>query len=79
MSSVGNGSLTVDCCIAVAVHCTLVSFDVKSLFTSIPLQLALQLVYRDRSDTAFINYVTLIMAQDAPERRFLSLIFLVSN
>ena len=25
-----------------------------------------------------INYVTLIMAQDAPKRRFLSLIFLVS-
>ena len=26
-----------------------------------------------------INYVTLIMAQDAPKRRFLSLIFLVSD
>ena len=31
------------------------------------------------SQTAFIiNYVTLIMAQDAPKRRFVSLIFLVS-
>ena len=28
--------------------------------------------------TAFYHYVTLIMAQDAPKRRFLSLIFLVS-
>ena len=30
------------------------------------------------SQTAFYLYVTLIMAQDAPKRRFLSLIFLVS-
>ena len=31
------------------------------------------------AQTAFIiNYVTLIMAQDAPKRRFVSLIFLVS-
>ena len=29
------------------------------------------------SQTAFYFYVTLIMAQDAPKRRFLSLIFLV--
>ena len=29
------------------------------------------------SQTAFYLYVTLIMAQDAPKRRFLSLVFLV--